>query len=65
MKTILEEEKERFWFEYISKRIPQDLHSIYSEDIMKMRGAFEAGIRFMVSFNSQHSNFLPLEKNDG
>lgn len=60
MKTILEEEKNHFWFSYLNSKIPQDLQSLYSEDITKMKASFEAGVRFAISFYSQHPNNLTL-----
>ncbi len=56
MKTILEEEKELFFFNNINQKIPQDLQNLYKEDIGKIRSGFEMGIRFMIQFNQKHPN---------
>jgi hypothetical protein len=56
MKTILEQEKDKFWKNYIDKIMSKELQSLYREDIGKMRGAFEAGIRFMVQFQNKHTS---------
>ncbi len=44
------EVKEEFFFNYINSAIPQELQSIYSEEIMKMRGAFEQGVQMTLRF---------------
>lgn len=55
MKT-LDQAKKEYWENFITSSIPKDLQKIYHEDVNKMQCAFEAGVRFMISFTSKSKN---------
>lgn len=60
----LKSDKELYWYTFINSFISQDLQSLYRDEINKMRGAFEEGVKFGLNYrkNNQYDRQKSQQK---